>query len=80
MCGYACTDAVVVGAGLEPLVAVAGVGAGQVLARAVATQRPRARALVHVATRVLAQRVARRALAAAGHSIQINKLTLNGPR
>lgn len=59
------TDAVVVGAGLEAVVAVAAVGAGQVLARAVAAQRARARALVHVAARAVAQRVARLALAPA---------------
>lgn len=47
---------------------MAEVGAGHVLARAVAAQRARPRALVHVAARVVAQRVARLALAPVTHT------------
>lgn len=65
----ALTNAVVVGSRLEPFVAVAGVGAGQVLAGAVAAHGPRPRALVDVAAHVVAEGVAGLAVASDERSV-----------
>lgn len=57
------TNAVVVRARLEALVAVARIGAGQVLTRSVPAQRPRSVALVHVSAHIVPEHVAWHALA-----------------
>ena len=57
------TNTIIIGARLEPIIAVAHVGAGHVLTGAVPAQRARPRALVHVAARAVAESVAGLALA-----------------